>query len=31
MIELGVLKEPIPGWPDKHIDYSYLDAAKIGE
>jgi ABC-type nitrate/sulfonate/bicarbonate transport system substrate-binding protein len=31
MIELGVLKEPIPGWPEKHIDYSYLDAAKIGE
>jgi len=29
MVEMGALKAPVAGWPEKHIDYSYLDAAKI--
>jgi len=29
MLEMGALKSPIEGYPEKFIDYSFLDAAKV--
>jgi NitT/TauT family transport system substrate-binding protein len=29
MLEMGALKSAVPGWPERHVDYRYLDAAKV--
>jgi len=29
MIETGVLKQEVPGWPERYVDYQYLDAAVV--
>ena len=29
MIETGVLKQAVPGWPERYVDYQYLDAAVV--
>lgn len=31
MVELGAIKAPINGWPEKYVDYGFLDAAKLAK
>ncbi len=29
MLEAGVLQQAVPGWPERYVDYQYLDAAVV--